>query len=223
VARELPVPSRVIYNPFDEQNFHSNYGIRRSKDLVFVGRLVTDKGVDTLLIALAHLKNQGFKPTLTVIGEGPERKMLESETVKMNLQSQVIFVGRKERSEIARLLCEHKVMIVPSRHEPFGNVAIEGIACGCVVIVAAVGGLPEAIGVCGLTFQKENTQDLARKIEMALTDSELGNQLLAGAPVHLGNRRPQQVAAHYLEVFRQAVGKNQIKKTIAGQQATDTV
>jgi glycosyltransferase involved in cell wall biosynthesis len=223
VARELPVPSRVIYNSYDEQTFHSNYGIERHKDLVFVGRLVIAKGADTLLTALAQLKSWGFKPTLTVIGEGPEQRTLESETARMNLQSQVAFVGRRERPEVARLLCEHKIIIVPSRHEPFGNVAVEGIACGCAVIVAAVGGLPEAIGPCGLTFQKENAQDLARKIEMVLANNELGKQLLASAQAHLGNRRPQQVAAQYMEVFQQAAGKNRIKKATAGQQATDTI
>jgi glycosyltransferase involved in cell wall biosynthesis len=204
VANQLPAPSTVIYNPYDGQVFRLLGGMTRDRDLIFVGRLVTDKGVDVLLDALALLKSRGSTPSLTIVGDGVERLKLVKRADDLGISAQVKFSGYQEPSEIARLLNQHKVLVVPSRHEPFGNVAVEGIACGCVVIGTIVGGLPEAIGSCGLTFQNENVGELADRISDVFTDVELPQRLLAAAVAHLENRQPRQVAARYLEIIRQA-------------------
>src|SRR5689334_13350053 len=65
--------------------------------------------------------------------------------------SQVELTGIKSGSDLARYLARHRVMAVPSRcEEGFGIVALEGIACGCVVVGTNLGGLPEAIGPVGI-------------------------------------------------------------------------
>ena len=82
---------------------------------------------------------------------------------KLGLEAQVEFAGTKTGQELVALLNRHRIMVVPSRwQEPFGVVALEGIACGCVAIVARCGGLPDAVGRCGVTFEHEDVADLAR-------------------------------------------------------------
>src|SRR2546423_11563028 len=109
--------------------------IPRNKELVFLGRLVSDKGADLLLMSLAKLKAQGLTPKLTVIGTGPEECSLKQQSVRFGIDGQVSFVGAKIETDLAQLLNEHQIMVVPSRwQEPFGIVALEGIACGCIVV-----------------------------------------------------------------------------------------
>src|SRR5438093_5578105 len=76
VARRLPEQCFIIPNPFDISLFRSDDEAARNRDLVFLGRLVSDKGCDLLIRALGQLAERGLHPTLTVIGEGPERSTL---------------------------------------------------------------------------------------------------------------------------------------------------
>jgi glycosyltransferase involved in cell wall biosynthesis len=119
------------------------------------------------------------------------------------LREQVSFAGSRRGSELADLLRRHKIMVVPSRYaEPFGVVALEGIACGCLVIGSNGGGLPEAIGPCGQTFPNGDVQALAAALERRL-DQPNEHKLQANAASHLTQFRADTVAQRYLTLFRQ--------------------
>ena len=178
----------------------------RDTELAFVGRLVSDKGVDCLIRALASLKNKGIRPKLSIIGDGPERPGLEKLCSEFELFDQVRFLGARSQSEIGSLLQRHQILVVPSLWaEPFGLVVLEGLACGCMVIGSDRGGLPEAIGPCGLTFPNGDVNALAEKIEMALADRSVASQLLEGAESHLAKHRPASIAGRYLEIMRRVL------------------
>lgn len=196
IARALPAPSRVIPDPYDAEVFYVRREAKRKRDLVFVGRLVSDKGCDLILDALTHLEQRGIRPSVTIVGEGPERKALEKRA-----PSRVRFAGAVTGLTLAELLNEHRIMVVPSRwSEPFGVVALEGIACGCAVLGSAGGGLPEAIGPCGRTFPNGDTSALARAIEETMT-ADL-NPFLKQSEAHLKQHHPAAIADKYLDVFR---------------------
>jgi glycogen(starch) synthase len=202
IAESLPVPSIRVGNPYDDRIFKDKLG-PRTRELIFVGRLVSDKGADLLLDALKLLET---KPGLTIVGDGPERAALEKKTADLQLQSQVEFVGARQGEDLADLLRQHCVLVVPSRwHEPFGIVALEGIACGCVAIGSAGGGLGEAIGPCGVTFPNGDTTALAGAISRLLTDSGERDRLRQNVPAHLERFTPRQVAAVYLETMAKAL------------------
>lgn len=202
IAEELPVPPIRVGNPYDDQVFKELPDELRAKELIFVGRLVSDKGADLLLEAMALLES---KPRLTVAGEGPERGRLEKLMATLQLQSQVDFVGNQSSNNLARLLNEHQVMVVPSRwKEPFGIVALEAIACGCVVVGSAEGGLSEAIGPCGITFPNNDVHGLAGVIAELLNDPTRLDVLRRGAAPHLAQFTPRHVAKRYLEVMQSA-------------------
>ncbi|MFL6541864.1 MAG: glycosyltransferase family 4 protein [Chthoniobacterales bacterium] len=202
VAASLPVPSRVVGNPYDETIFRQHPQITRAKDLVFVGRLVSDKGADLLLEAIALLSREQLQPGLTLVGDGPEKDALEQQARTLGLRDHVVFVGMRDSVEIAALLNEHKILVVPSKWaEPFGIVALEGIACGCAVIGSAAGGLPEAIGPCGPTFPNGDVNALASAIAALLRDDDQRADLAAASGAHLAKFTSARIADFYLEAM----------------------
>ncbi|HYG76100.1 MAG TPA: glycosyltransferase family 4 protein [Planctomycetota bacterium] len=206
IAEHLPVPSHVIGNPYQREVFHQLANVPRDKELVFVGRLVPDKGLEVLLQALVRLKGKGLKPHLTVIGSGPGEATAREFIQSTGLQSQVELVGTKTGRELVYLLNQHRIMVVPSLwNEPFGVVALEGIACGCVVVGSEGGGLKDAIGPCGLTFPNGSDEALARALCELLTDPISLVVYRSAAREHLARHTPDKVARSYLQVFERAL------------------
>ena len=70
-----------------------------------------------------------------MIGDGPEASRLQEQAARLGIGGQIDFLGARRGEELVGLLNRHRILVVPSRYnEPFGIVALEGIACGCVVI-----------------------------------------------------------------------------------------
>jgi glycogen(starch) synthase len=205
VAERIPATCTVIPNPVDLSKFQQNDHEPRNKDLVFLGRLVSDKGCDLLIEALAQLKLRGIRPSLTIIGDGPERMVLERLVIALNLSGQIVFADAPTSEEVSKLLHSHKIMVVPSRYEEsFGIVALEGAACGCIVLGSDGGGLAEAIGPAGSTFRRGDIGDLTSKLCVLLqTPVDRDEKAIAA---HLALHHPARVAKSYLDVFNNAVG-----------------
>lgn len=202
VAEKLPGPSIQVGNPYDDRVFKNVPSEPRSKELIFVGRLVSDKGANLLLEAMALLES---KARLTIAGDGPERASLEKQAADLGVQSQVEFVGSQTSEQLATLLRQHRILVVPSRwQEPFGIVALEGIASGCVVVGSVEGGLAEAIGPCGLTFPNGNADSLAKALSRLLEDPAECDRLRQAAPAHLARFTPRHVAELYLDAMKRA-------------------
>ena len=197
-----PVPV-VIYNPYDAEIFRTHVPpARRTHELLFLGRLVSEKGLDTLLEALGRLRQRQVRPQLTVIGSGPEQLNMQELTKRLGLEDQVKFLGAQSGAELAATLNQHKILVVPSKYdEPFGVVALEGIACGCAVIGSNGGGLPEAIGSCGITFPNGDIAALENALERLLTRREEREELIAAGLKHLIQFQPALVAQRYRELF----------------------
>ena len=206
IAQHLHYPSIIIPNPYRDEQFRLIPEIERTKELVFMGRLVSDKGIDLLLQAVANLKAFNLAPRLTIIGSGEEEKALRQQTKALNLDAQVTFVGPKVGNELVTLLNQHHILVVPSRwHEPFGVVALEGIACGCVVVGSEGGGLKDAIGNCGITVPNGDVDALTQALAHLLEYPNEQIQYRNNAPVHLAKHRKEAVARAYLRVLEEAI------------------
>lgn len=201
IADALPVRSVTIGNPFDAVEFDGLRERPRDKDIVFLGRLVSDKGCDVLLRALAELKSRGQRPSVTIIGDGPERLPLESLSKELGIFPQITFAG-KIRQGRGELVARHRIMAIPSLWaEPFGVVALEGIASGCAMVASSGGGLPDAIGPCGLLFPNGDAAALAAALERLLSEPQLRDALISRGPEHLERFQPAAVAKEYLTLF----------------------
>ncbi len=207
LARDLGRGTFVITNPYREELFRVLPEAAREVDLACLGRLVSDKGVDVLLDALALLAGQGITPRLTVIGDGPERPRLAAQAARLGIADRVDFAGTVTGEALVRRLNEHRILVVPSRYdEPFGNVAVEAIACGCVVVGSAGGGLPEAIGLCGRTFPNGDAAALAAVLAELLGDPAAVARLRNDARPHLAPHKSGVVAAAYSAALERARG-----------------
>lgn len=202
ISNHLKFPSKVIPNPYRESVFRIMPEIRKTKDLVFLGRLVSEKGLQTLLESLIELRIQKLFPNLTIIGKGPEEERLKKYINKYGLVKQVNFVGTKRGKELSRLLNQHLIMIVPSLYdEPFGVVALEGIACGCVVIGSEGGGLKDSIGRCGITFPNGDSKALADAINILITNPEKIRYYRSFFNEHIMEHKPNNCAKQYINEF----------------------
>lgn len=181
---------------------------RREKAFAFLGRLVSDKGCDTLLLALAELAGRGVRFDLTIIGDGEERPKLEVMVQELGLSGRVRFTGALPPEDIAAELNRHRFLVVPSRcEEGFGIVALEGLACGCVPIVSRRGGLPEAIGRHGYTFENGDVADLARVLGHVLAHPGKARAKLDGVEQHLARHTARRVAAEYIRFFEKVLAR----------------
>jgi glycosyltransferase involved in cell wall biosynthesis len=205
VAESLGAPATVIPNPYAEDLFVEMPHVPRDRDLVFLGRLVSDKGVPVLLDALAELAARGERPNLTIVGDGPDELTLRRRAAELGIAGQVRFAGRQRGQALVALLNAHRVIVVPSVwEEPFGIVALEGLACGCVPVVAQSGGLPDAIGPCGVVVPRNDARSLAEALRQLVSDEPARRALLAQAPEHLARHTRDRVARRYLEIIERA-------------------
>lgn len=193
-------------NFYREKQFRLIEGIPRDKTYVFLGRLVTDKGVALAIRAVHELwcqtaRNSSDKElSFTIIGDGPDRNKLEVLVEDLGLEQHVFFLGALKGEELVACLNRHRFILVPSIwDEPFGLVALEGMACGCIPIVSEAGGLPEAIGEVGYTFEKGSLPSLVTCLRWVAKHPEQEAVIRALAQVHLKKYRSAFITRRYLD------------------------
>lgn len=201
VNNTLPKKGKVIYNAYDDKIFNDLQIPRIPHSIVFVGRLVSDKGCDLLIDALELITSkQAFNNVkLSIIGDGPERINLTKAITEKNLEETVSFKGILTGEALAAEINRHEIMVIPSRwKEPFGIVALEGIACGCVPIYTDEGGLIEACGIIGKSFRRNDLKNLVTNIEDVLVNfSSCREYLLSERTNHLKNFTRKRVVKDF--------------------------
>ena len=215
IRKDSFAQAAVIGNPYRDKLFRLIPEVPRNKTIAFVGRLVSDKGCDLLLRAFARISKRPefleslrggvFQPRVTLIGEGPEEDKLRALAAELGLGDSVHFAGRLTGENLVRMLNEHQILAVPSLwNEPFGIVALEGVACGCVVVGSDAGGLPDAIGKAGLLFRQGDVEDLAEKILSILTSAGMAANLRSQSREHLLAHGEGVVCEKYLAILADA-------------------
>lgn len=180
------LPGRVIYNAYDSQTFHLMPQVRRDRDVVFLGRMQPYKGPDILIDAVAKLAIAGQRISATIIGGGPEDEALKLQARKLGVAGQIEFTGPLRGEALAQKLNAHRVMVIPSRgEEAFAITALEGLACGCVIVGAKSGGVPEAIGPCGPIVPQSDPAAMADALDKLLNDESLYAAYHNAIPAHL--------------------------------------
>jgi glycogen(starch) synthase len=207
VERSVPGPVVTIYNTYDFETFKNLHLLRRYNSLLFVGRLVPEKGILTLLSAIHLLKADGFEYTLTIVGDGPLRDEVQRFVSSNDLESLVTLAGTITGSALNHVYNEHHIAIFPSLwEEPFGIVALEAIACGSLVIGTQSGGLPEAIGNCGLIVPNGDIQALSDAIHKLVQLGETPFISDLDRQKHLSHFHPSSQARQFLQLASTTIG-----------------
>jgi glycosyltransferase involved in cell wall biosynthesis len=143
LADRLTVPVKVIPNPYRKELFKLPRPGPRPKDLIFAGRLIRGKGVHILIEALRECARRGTRRELTVVGDGQALAELRDRANGLAVE----FVASKRGNALSEVLTNHRILVVPSiEPEPFGLIAIEGLACGCAVIASSHPGSDRGTG-----------------------------------------------------------------------------
>ncbi len=200
----------VIENPYNDRLFKINPCIQKTRRFVFLGRLVSDKGADQAIQALSALTNENIldknKVQLTIIGDGPEKENLILLIKKLGLENATVLTGILKEKELVDCLNLHQFILIPSYwEEPYGNVVLEGMACGCIPIASNGGGLPEAVGEAGLLFKRNNLDDMVNVLKTILQDEDKAAIIRNKAQAHLALHSQELVTAKYLQILKQAV------------------
>ena len=196
----------IIGNSYDEQLFNIR-SVKRKKDFVFLGRLVSDKGVDLAIRTFNQLINDSSlheleDTTLTIIGDGPDRKRLEQYVAHLPHPGRIRFTGSLQGEELVLELNRHSFQFIPSVwEEPFGIVALEGIACGLIPIASNGGGLPDAVGKAGVIFERGRIESLISVTRRLVQNPVQQAHLLAAAPEHLNLYNTESIMQQFLAVI----------------------
>jgi len=148
--------------------------------VAFLGRLLHQKGVDLLIRAVARLEPP--RPSLAIVGEGPERDSLERLAAEVGILHRTRFLPLVPHERVPELLAAIDVLVLPSRalpklKEQFGRVLIEGMAGGCVTIGSSSGAIPDVLANGGLIFEEENVDSLGGALTRALGEPALAEKL----------------------------------------------
>jgi glycogen(starch) synthase len=172
--------------------------------VLLVGRLVYEKGFHLALDALARVVKRQGNVRFLVAGTGTAEGELKRQARRLGLSGHGAFLGWVGDDMLHSLYRVAEVVIVPSIYEPFGLVALEAMASGCLCVVADTGGLREVVpagGEVGLRFPSRDSAALGQVLERVLGDDETRRRVVAEAREHVLKFDWQEVARRTAEVY----------------------
>lgn len=152
--------------PLDMNECRAALNLPPGKLIVFLGRLVTDKGIDTLIESLEHVPDA----RLAIVGAGPEGTALQQLASKAGVRDRVVFRDAVAADAVGQVLSAADVVAMPSRIERWGRVAMEALACGRPVVV---GGdyLPALVGRHGRAVPPDDPIALGAALTATLNEA----------------------------------------------------
>lgn len=209
--RLMPLPRQVhIYNPFSIEQFRDADGRPTDHTFFYAGRMVQEKGVDTLIRAFATVvqRSSGTQPRLLLIGDGTGRPAIEKLVKELGLESLVTFAGKQSGAALVDWVSRGQIGVLPSVwYEPMGGITVELMAAGKALIVSAEGGLAECAGDTGLTFPNGDHATLAERMLQLLADPELQRVLSARARERSKEFLPSPFVDQYVALLRELSGQ----------------
>jgi glycogen(starch) synthase len=172
--------------------------------VLLVGRLVYEKGFHLALDALAPLVRRLGGVRFVIAGTGTAEAELKRQARRLGLTDHGVFLGWVGDDKLHSLYRVSDLCIVPSIYEPFGLVALEAMASGCLCVVADTGGLREVVpvdGTVGLRFPSRDATALSAVLERVLTDDAARAQLVAEAREHVLAFDWTEVARRTAEIY----------------------
>jgi len=193
-----------------------------SRMLLFVGRIEPLKGIDTLIQAIAEMRENGvFEKnhlSLAVIGGDPdvnpdatsvEMARLQAMREQFGVQDLVAFLGRRSQDTLPYYYSAAEAVVVPSFYESFGMVALEAMACGTPVVASEVGGLAFLVQdeVTGFTVPSDEPDTLARRLTELINNPTLRKQMGAQAAKFAQEYAWSKITARMISLYEDALSK----------------
>lgn len=183
----------TLFKPIPALKAKKILGLSEREFILFVGRIDAIKGIDVLIKAVNHLSCKPLKGKqelgLIIIGgeldedpqaESQEMQKLREMVSQMKLQEKVAFWGAQRQDLLPYFYSAAKALVLPSRYESFGMVALEAMACGTPVIASKVGGLQYTVenGKTGFLIPEGDWQSMADRIKEVIENPSLAKRLI---------------------------------------------
>ena len=166
----------------DLTQFRRRFALPSERIVLFVGRLVYEKGVHVLVNAIPKVLEKVNTKTV-IVGNGYMKEQVSGIVKGLGIDQKAMFTGFVDDETLRRLQTCADVSVVPSLFEPFGIVALEAMAAKSPVVVSDTGGLAEIVDhdVDGIKVYPNNPDSLAWGITRVLTDERNANRLRSNA------------------------------------------
>jgi len=200
-----PQRTFIKYNTIDTNLFKPRNALNKDIDILFIGRLSIEKGVNILINASKYLSNE---KKIVIIGEGPLRKHLERLAKKVN--KGIKFKGFIDHSHLPQYIRRAKLLVAPSLSECHAAVPLEAMACGVPVIASNVAGMTDTIqhGKNGWILKRNTPRALATLIERVLSNEEnlvrVGHAAIKRAEYFSEKRFEKEIVKFYEKIVKTA-------------------
>jgi glycosyltransferase involved in cell wall biosynthesis len=180
------VPNGVNTHGYDNNDadaeFRSRFALPEEKIVLYVGRLVYEKGIHILINAVPKILSK-VNAKFIIVGSGYMKEQLLNIVRSMGLEHKVLFQGFIDETTLLKLQKVADVSVVPSLFEPFGIVALEAMAAKSPVVASDTGGLSEIIqhDITGVKVYPNNPDSLAWGINKVLLDEDYARYIRENA------------------------------------------
>ena len=197
----------VIYNAVSPI-FRPLNEIKSSGRFLYYGRIWMAKGVDTLLEAMALLRNEGLDCPVDFIGDGEDMATAHQMAASLRVTDLAYFHPALHGEALVEAINRSLAVIVPSHcQEAFGLAAAEALACGKCVIGALDGGLPEVLGDAALTFSPNDVPALAAHMRATWKDPAIAQKFRQRALDRAKAFSLDAIARQYIELFESVIAR----------------
>jgi len=199
----LSAPITVVPNFYDP-DFPAGSSRRpqNREQILYVGRLTKEKGVDLLLDSFHRLNDRGAK--LTIVGDGPQRSLLEKKVTELPISDQVEFRGWVSYNQLGQVYAQSSVFVHPGLWpEPFGNTTLEAMQHQLPIIVSNTGGPPWIAKGAAITFEPGSVQELTHAISHL--DESKRDQLARRCSERIDRFSPKKVVNTVENEYRKVI------------------
>lgn len=181
------VPNGINVNMFSgverDYDFRRQYAADHEKIILFMGRLVYEKGVQHLVSAMPKILAGYHDAKLVIAGKGGMTDELKAQVNAMGISNKVYFTGYMDAKQVCKMYKCADVSVFPSTYEPFGIVALEAMLSGTPVVVSDIGGLNEIVnhGENGMKSYAGNPNSIADSILALLYNPQLSANVVKNA------------------------------------------
>lgn len=162
-----------------DYDFRRQYAMDNEKIILYVGRLVYEKGVQHLISAMPKILENYHDAKLIIAGKGGMLDELKGQAEAMGLSNKVYFTGYLNSKQVQKMYKCADVAVFPSTYEPFGIVALEAMLAGVPTVVSDIGGLNEIVdhGINGMKSYAGNCNSIADSVISLLYDKQLASNV----------------------------------------------
>ena len=162
-----------------DYDFRRQYAMDNEKIILYVGRLVYEKGVQHLIAAMPKVLSNYNDAKLIIAGRGGMIDELKAEAASLGLTDKIYFTGYLDSKKVQKMYKCADIAVFPSTYEPFGIVALEAMLAGVPTVVSDVGGLNEIVshGVDGMKAYAGNPNSITDSITALLYDHQLATNV----------------------------------------------